>query len=73
MDESREIRILWSIVSKAAERSRRTRADSFCWLIAIGVVGEDRFVFEEGLFLWNETCGRQIGKEKWRRMIVCVN
>jgi len=29
-DERRVIRMLWSIVSKAAERSRRQKHDNFC-------------------------------------------
>jgi len=37
-DERRVIKILWSMVSKAAERSRRQRHDTFCDPIALMII-----------------------------------
>jgi len=52
-DERRVIKMLWPMVSKAAERSRRQRHDTFCY-------GRE---CTAGQFQWNDVYSRQTGKD----------
>jgi len=58
-DESRVSKMSWSMVSKAAERSRRQRQESFCKPIALmrcrGCIRET--------FQWNGAVGKQTGED----------
>ena len=53
-------KMLWSMVSKAAERSRRHRHDNFCDPIAL--MRYDRECIG-GLFQWNDVYSRQTGDD----------
>jgi hypothetical protein len=63
VDVSLERRILWSIVSKAAERSKRTRAETFCLFMT------SRFECGVRRSRWSEIYGRQIEMDLLKEMI----
>jgi len=68
VDVSLARRILWSMVSKAAERSRRTRAESFCSSIARrrSFWMRSRAVSVEWNFLYADWKGQMDGKDcRW--------
>ena len=54
-EERRMIKMLWSMVSKAAERSRRQRHDTFRDPVAF------MRVMDVELFQWNDVCSRRTG------------
>ena len=62
-EDSLSRRIPWSIVSKAADKSSKTRAIAYACLLQ--VVSHVVSLYEEEPFRWNEIFYKQIEKDKW--------